>query len=223
MTPSRRRNSPLGARFSLRSWLALYLQERRRNRAVPTPNAPVLTGSSWVWDQTEPGLVDITVTFAFDHGTFPPGTIQVWFQREGNNHAVLVGTAASTDTTFVHTEATDAPEFVFYTARYIGGGVTGPFSSPLTVFPSQVPEAPTNLMATDNVTDVFLSWDDQSTRETGFRVYRNGSLLVELGADAADYDDTAVVVQGHYDYYVVAFNGYGESPHSNEAEVVVGS
>src|SRR5437660_7203949 len=96
-----RSSSTRGARFSLRSWVALFLQERRRYRAEGggVPAAPVITGYSWVWDQTEPGWVDVSLDFTFDHGTLPPAIIEVWFQKEGNNPAVLVGSTASTETT----------------------------------------------------------------------------------------------------------------------------
>ena len=86
-----------------------------------------------------------------------------------------------------------------------------------------VPNAPSNLSATDNVTDVMLDWLDNSTDETGFRVYRNEVMVAERPAGSTSWDDTTVVVEQHYDYYVVAYNASGESARSNVVGVTVGA
>jgi hypothetical protein len=85
------------------------------------------------------------------------------------------------------------------------------------------PNAPSGLNAEDNVTYVSLTWLDNSTDEDGFRVYRNDVAIADLPAGTVSWDDTNVVVSGHYTYYVVAYNGVGESAHSSEVIVVVGS
>ena len=87
----------------------------------------------------------------------------------------------------------------------------------------KVPNAPSNLAATDNVTDVMLNWTDNSSDETGFRVYRNGIMVAERPAGTTSWDDTTVVLSQQYSYYVVAFNASGESAHSNTVSVTVGS
>ena len=48
-------------------------------------------------------------------------------------------------------------------------------------------------------------------------------IFADLPAGTTSFDDNEVTVTVHYVYYVVAFNGYAESVHSNEVEVVVGS
>jgi hypothetical protein len=167
--------------------------------------------------------VDIYLQFSFAHGSFPVGTLEIWFHREGTEPPGLVASVLSTETDFWHNLATPSEEILFYTLRYVGDGVTGPFCPDLPVFPTRLPAAPTDLSATDNGSTVFLTWTDQSNGETGFRVYRDNSLLAGLGANSNAFNDNDVIIGHHYFYYVVAFNGFGESAWSNEIEVTVGA
>ncbi len=58
---------------------------------------------------------------------------------------------------------------------------------------------------------VILQWSDRSNNETGFRVYRDGTVVVDLAANSTTYTDyftgsTTVT----YTYRVSAFNAAGE-------------
>lgn len=81
------------------------------------------------------------------------------------------------------------------------------------------PAAPANLQVTGTAqTSVSLAWDDRSSNETGFKVYRNGSLLTTVGSNTgttASYQDTAVSCGTTYSYFVTATNGAGDSTASN--------
>ena len=85
------------------------------------------------------------------------------------------------------------------------------------------PPAPTNLSATAVSADgIDLAWEDNSTNETGFRVYRspNGvsswTLIATTGADATSYSSTSLTQSTTYYYRVRAQNGSGVSGYSNE-------
>ncbi|MEW6217991.1 MAG: DUF2341 domain-containing protein [Thermodesulfobacteriota bacterium] len=89
--------------------------------------------------------------------------------------------------------------------------------------------APTGLAATTvTSTRIDLAWTDNSSNETGFRIYRTtepshtyeaGDLLQTLGAGAQSYQDTTVVTGTRYYYIVKAYESAGgtESHPSNEA------
>lgn len=75
---------------------------------------------------------------------------------------------------------------------------------------------------------VNLSWTDQSTNESGFRVYRStdGVTWAQAGqadANATAYSDTTVVMNSTYTYKVLAFNSSGDSSQSNEITITVTS
>jgi len=215
-----------GLRFSVRAWLALFLQRRRRGRAVPTPNAPVITGSSWDWNATEPGQVDVTLSFTFEHGEFPPGTIELYLQKEGTDPPVLVAETASTDTSVQDPMATDAEEFLFYTARYVAGDVTGPFSSVFSLVPWHPMEAPSDLSAADEGGGmVSMTWNNEAVQfETGYSIEgRMGAnpftQIATVGADGGSWGGP--VTPGSWEFQVRAFNPGGYSDYTNTASATV--
>ena len=82
-----------------------------------------------------------------------------------------------------------------------------------------VPVAPTAATATNNQTTVTVTWTDQSSDETGFKIYRRLSTETEatqLATDvtASPYVDSTLT-EGQTAYYsVAAYNDNGESAKS---------
>ncbi len=58
---------------------------------------------------------------------------------------------------------------------------------------------------------VVFGWDAQEN-VTGFRIYRNGALLVELGPNVKAHQDNAAPLGLELVYELEAFNEYGVSP-----------
>jgi len=78
------------------------------------------------------------------------------------------------------------------------------------------PNAPSNLQITSSSCtgsglDVTLTWNDNSTNENGFRVYRDGVLIQTLSANITTYSDTAPNKNSPYTYAVRAYNAVGNS------------
>ena len=101
---------------------------------------------------------------------------------------------------------------------------------PLT-FIVHLPGAPTNLLGSrtnpcdsgfNGATPIWieaytLTWTDNATDETGYRVYRNGSLVDTIAANSTHYSNTFEYDQGTggplYDTFgVEAYNNFGASP-----------
>lgn len=62
-----------------------------------------------------------------------------------------------------------------------------------------------------NEANVTIEWSDKDG-ETGYRVFRNNELAVELSADSIFFGETITLLAGQsVGYYVVAFNGAGET------------
>jgi fibronectin type 3 domain-containing protein len=87
-----------------------------------------------------------------------------------------------------------------------------------------VPIAATNMVATAvSGSQINLSWKDNSTNETGFKIWRkvgtSGSWVVRatVGANVTSYQDTGLVPCTLYTYGVVAYNSNGDSTASNAA------
>lgn len=78
------------------------------------------------------------------------------------------------------------------------------------------PQAPSNLQITNSVCsgaglNVTLSWADNANNETGYRIYRDGTLIQTLGSNTTTYDDNAPNKNSAYTYAVEAYNGVGSS------------
>jgi hypothetical protein len=75
---------------------------------------------------------------------------------------------------------------------------------------------PTNVIASEDDCDkVVITWNDNSTYEEGYRVYRNGTQVCDVGPNikkCTDYPDP-----GNYMYCVHLYQGAYESPDSPEA------
>jgi parallel beta-helix repeat protein len=89
---------------------------------------------------------------------------------------------------------------------------------------TSLPTAPANLSATPaSQSQITLSWTDQSTDETGFRIERKtgaGGTYAQIGtasANAKTYDNGGLAEGTTYFYRVSAVNGAGNSAYSNEA------
>lgn len=84
------------------------------------------------------------------------------------------------------------------------------------------PNAPTNLTATaDSYSQVFLSWIDNSGKETGFKIERSLSVsgpfaqIASVGANVTTYTNSGLAANTAYYYRVLAYNAAGNSGYSN--------
>ena len=80
------------------------------------------------------------------------------------------------------------------------------------------PAAVNNLVATDTASGIKLTWTDQSTNESGFRVERKAATvssawatLQSLGIDVVSFTDTSPANGDTWQYRVFAFNDYGDA------------
>ena len=96
--------------------------------------------------------------------------------------------------------------------------------------PVVVPIAPSNLTAIAvSASQINLSWTDNSTNETGFRVERKTSAtsysqLTTLAARVNSYSDTGLTSNTTYTYRVCSFNSAGNSnAFTNEASATTKS
>jgi hypothetical protein len=106
-------------------------------------------------------------------------------------------------------------------ARNSAGGV-GDWSQPRTF--TVRPAAPSNLRAEVRAcTQVTLIWTDNSGSEEGYRIYRDGGAVAQVGANAVGYQDTGLAGNTAYAYVVKAYRGSIESDASNTATITTPS
>jgi hypothetical protein len=88
---------------------------------------------------------------------------------------------------------------------------------------SSVPARPTNATASAvSASQINLTWSDNSSDETGFKIERmtgtSGawSQIAATSANARSYSDTGLLAATLYQYRVRAYNGGGDSSYSND-------
>ena len=90
--------------------------------------------------------------------------------------------------------------------------------------PVVLPIAPTNLTITGHtINSVSLMWMDNSTKETGFKIYRKidggaFSLFQTVAANTTTWTNTGLNSGHTYYYQVTAYNDKGESAPSNNVD-----
>ena len=92
------------------------------------------------------------------------------------------------------------------------------------------PDAPSNLTATaTSSSQTNLSWTDNSTNETGFKIERKAgaggtySQIATVGSNVITYSDTGLTPGTNYYYRVKAYDSGGDSGYSNEANATTQS
>lgn len=118
-----------GAASRLGRWVTLHLQERRRARRT-SPAAPVITGGEREWDETQVGWADALIDWAFDHGTYPVATLEIWLARDSSDWEFELVTAVPSWTWgYRHSCVSQIEETLLYKMRYRDGSIIGPFSN----------------------------------------------------------------------------------------------
>jgi hypothetical protein len=137
----------------------------------------------------------------------------------GHWHFVVPGSPAATYVTPTNSDATGSGAAIDVTTGGVDGGGNTNWN-----FGSVVPNAPTIGAPTVlSATSIRWSFTDNSSNETGFKVYDSGdSLLVTCASTNLTYcDETGLSINAQYTgRYVVAYNGTGNSAHSATAASV---
>ena len=144
---------------------------------------------------------------------------------------VPIGTAAGNSTSYTDSGLT-ASKAYFYKIRAVTASSESPFTNfvtATTLAAPATPVAPSQLSAIGGVNNsITLTWQDNSTNESGFRVYRSTdgvsySLLSTVGTNNNAYTDMATSALTLYYYYVAGYNGGGEGTKSNVVQFKAGN
>jgi hypothetical protein len=131
-----------------------------------------------------------------------------------------IGSVGANVTTYNSTGLSGNTSYSYYVVAYNGTGNSSNSNtaSATTSTCTTVPTAPSNLTASvASCNQINLSWLDNSSNETGFYIYRGGSQIASVGSNITSYSNTGLTASTSYNYYVVAYNGAGNSSNSNTA------
>ncbi len=134
-----------------------------------------------------------------------------------------IATAGVNSTTYTDTGLTAGATY-FYQVRATNGSGNSSYSPEASAIPAAVPAAPSGLTATAvSVSQINLTWVDNATNETGFKIERKtgaGGTYAQIataGANATTYLSTGLTAGTDYFYRVRATSAAGDSAYSPEA------
>jgi hypothetical protein len=82
----------------------------------------------------------------------------------------------------------------------------------IVMVPATAPATPTLFSASEDDCDkVHITWQDNSSIETGFKLYRNGVQIATLDKNVTSYDDYTASPCVTYSYWITAYNCCGTS------------
>jgi hypothetical protein len=193
--------------------------ESPHDTGTPPPSAPTLTSATGGVSQATIGWSD-----AMNETSYK---IERKVQGAADTTYIQVGTVGQNVTTFTNTAVAAGTYTYRVKASNSGGDTVSTNTMDATVTAPPPPNAPSNLVATGGVSQAVLSWTDNSSDETGFKVERklqtdpdtNYAQITTTAANATGFTDT--VGAGNYTYRVRATNANGNSAYSNTANATV--
>ena len=145
------------------------------------------------------------------------------YRSTDNVTFTFLGSSGQNVTTYSNGNAQPGTTYYYRVLAYDSGGGQSAPSNTVTVTTPTVPAVPSNLVATAvSKTQINLTWVDNSTNETNFRIDRstNGvsfSTLTWTGANVTSFSDTGRQPGTTYYYRVASYNANGSSATSNTA------
>ncbi|MDF9408361.1 MAG: Exoglucanase B precursor [Pelotomaculum sp. PtaB.Bin013] len=139
-----------------------------------------------------------------------------------------IATVGANATSYNDTGLADNTKYYYRVLAYNSSGNSA-YSNEVNVATGTVPAAPSDLTATVlSSTIITLTWDDNSSNETGFIIERKkagGSYTQIATVDANTTTCTISGLAGNTKYYyrVLAYNSSGNSVYSNEVNVTTGT
>lgn len=181
-----------------------------------TPNSPPVAAAS---ASPASGVAPLTVNFDSSGSYDPDGTIASYLWNFGD------GTPASTTASTSHVYS-NSGTFTAVLTVTDNRGATASKQLTITVSPDPTAiNAPTNLNGSSGKGSATLTWNDNSSNESGFYIERapaGTTNFTQIGNVAANTKtSTDTVGRGNYVYRVQAFNATAVSGYSNAVTVRV--
>jgi tripartite motif-containing protein 71 len=139
-----------------------------------------------------------------------------------------MATVGSNVTSYSNTGLTASTSYSYRVRAYnsVGDSDDSNPATAVTQAAPVLPIAPTNLAAVAiSKSQINLSWTDNSSNETGFRIERckgptctNFALIATVGANVTSFSNTSLSANTTYRYRIYAYNANGNSSYSNIAK-----
>ncbi|MCP4633231.1 MAG: hypothetical protein GY855_09925, partial [candidate division Zixibacteria bacterium] len=154
------------------------------------------------------------ITFSWDWNGSNQDGFRIY--RESN----LIGEVSESSRSFVDSSPPlYCTEYSYWAAAYSNDCGDGPSSDTTTGTALGVPNGLFSSFAVseDSCSAIYLSWSygENQCPLSGFRIYRDGSPLVQTGPGESTYEDASAQPDTAYSYYMAAYNSCGNGILSN--------
>lgn len=214
-------NGQQGSDVSLATWQTTDGQDAGStfsNNAVPPPSIPNSVTA------TAKSSTSVSVTWAASTDSGGPGLAGYYVLRNGTK----IGSVTASTTTYTDTSVADGTAYSYTIEAYdtaSPANVSGQSSAATVTTPAILPAAPTSTYANGtSYGSVVVTWkastDTGGPGLSGYKIYRDGSLLSTVASSLTTFTDSTVSASTTYTYVVKAFDTSGNlSVASNTAKV----
>lgn len=181
---------------------------------TPLPSAPTSLGAT----AASPSAINLAWT---DNATNETG-FKIERSTDGSNYAQIDTTGANV-TTYGDTGLSANTNYYYRVRAYNGTGDSSYSNVDSATTLNTPPGAPSGLSAAATSTSaISLSWTDNASDESGFKIERSSDSVTftqidTAAANATSYNSTSLASNTTYWYRVRAYNAVGDSDYSNTA------
>jgi len=147
------------------------------------------------------------------------------YRKNTNSYSNIANIEANT-TSYNDNGLSPGTTYSYKVTAYNNGGESESSNEVTIATPGEptTPSAPSNLAGQAiSFSEIDLTWQDNSTNEEGFYVYRKTtddySIIATMEANATSYNNSNLNPQTAYSYKITAYNDIGESGFSNALRV----
>jgi len=151
-----------------------------------------------------------------------PDETGFYIYRKTTDNYSKVGVMEANATSHSDTGLSPQTTYSYKITAYNEGGESESSNEVTITTPGEptAPSAPSNLAGQAvSCSEINLTWQDNSTNEEGFYVYRKTtddySIIATMEANATSYNNTGLNPETAYSYKISAYNAIGESGFSN--------
>ncbi|MBB6462513.1 fibronectin type III domain-containing protein [Flammeovirga kamogawensis] len=137
----------------------------------------------------------------------------------GTKDSTLIATVDNSVYSLVDNTAAPETLYRYYVISYVGSSTVNPLSAQIETkaVNASLPNFPINLIASNDINGVMLTWEDMSDNELGFEIFRrlkNDTELKSIGTvneNMTVFRDDIADINLCYEYTVAAYNATGYS------------
>ncbi|MBU1115315.1 MAG: fibronectin type III domain-containing protein [Bacteroidetes bacterium] len=181
--------------------------------SVPPPTLPDRV-SAFVVSSSE-------ITVSWDDETSNEDGFKIYRSTSSGGSYTQIGTVGANVTTYSSIGLAASTTYYYQVSAYNAGG-DSPIDVGIYGFDTTLPNPPSlpDMVSASAVSssEITVSWNDESTNEDGFKIYRSTSSggsypqIGTVGANVTSYSNTGLAANTTYYYQVSAYNAGGDSP-----------